>query len=108
MINASVLVQDVTLDSMRFVLSMCRDGVAVKYLIVAPSAVMHPKRQEQIKIKQQVFGNSHGAQGGLRRWVVALLGVTGMKQNIAFVLASIIGFLKGFKVCSFQDRKSVV
>ena len=104
MINASVLVQDVTLDSISFVLSMCRDGVAIKHLIVAPSAVMHPKRQEQLKIKQQVLGN-HGyvKQGILRRGVLSFLNVTGMKRRLVFAFANIIGFLKGFKVYSFQS-----
>lgn len=111
MINVSILVQDVTLDSIRFALSMRRKNVAVKYLIVAPSVAMHPKRLKQVDIKKQVLGNvGHGAQGFLWSRVVAVLKAAGMKHHLAFALANIVGFMKGFKVCSFQrgwsDEKS--
>jgi hypothetical protein len=103
MINTSVLVQDITIDSIRFVLSMCRDGVVVKYLIVAPDTGLHPKRLEQLDIRQQVFGNNiYSSKSTARRWVVAAFNFAGIKRHIVFAIASIIGFLRGFKVCSFQ------
>jgi len=103
MINISVLTEELSLDSLKFVLSISTDGVVVRYIIISPDSVIHPKRKYQINLKKQIFGNNlYRDKNIFKNFILDILNLLRIKKVIIFIIAKVLGLIKGFKIVSFK------
>jgi len=101
----AIICQDLDLGITRFIKSLSRHNIEVRYVLVAPPCEIHPKRQEQMRIKHDFFqGVDKVKKIAPKRLIVNILNTLQIKKKLVDVFFNFLGLVHGFKVINLDER----